>query len=364
MMLKTSRSFLLGLLGITLCTAAFSQQGFEMPPAAVVIANVEMRQLAPSVDVPGTVVSRHDARLASELSAKLEWIAEVGTTIKKGDAVARLEQSTFQLLEMQAQSRVKREQARVQFLISEKKRLDKLSEKNLSARSQLDQTVSDLAVAESDEEIARAQLGLAQIAMHVTSIRAPFDGIVTERLRSVGERLNVADEVIRLVDPKSLEVVARAPLNTVNFISTGVELDLHNEYRRDKATVRTIVPFGNPQSHMFEVRLDVDPEHWTVGESLRLSMPTANVKEVLAVPRDALILRREGASVFKVNADMTVEQVNVITGLGDGSHIEVIGELSAADRVITRGAERLSTGMKVSSNSSSQSNGAANAASR
>ncbi len=100
---------------------------------------------------------------------------------------------------------------------------------------------------------------------------------------------------------------------------------------------------------MFEVRLDVDAEIWTVGESVRLSMPTANVKEVLAVPRDALILRREGASVFKVNDDMTVEQVTVITGLGDGDFIEVIGELHAGDVVVTRGAERLDTGMKVSS---------------
>ncbi|MDH3433422.1 MAG: efflux RND transporter periplasmic adaptor subunit, partial [Gammaproteobacteria bacterium] len=333
----------------------------EMPPAAVLVANAAVREMAPSVDVPGTVVSRYDARLASELSAKLESIAEVGTVVKKGDTVARLEALTFELLEMEAENRVRREQARVQFLRSEKDRLDQLALKNLSAKSQLDRTISDLAVAESDEAIARAQLGLAQIAMHVTEIRAPFDGIVTERLRSIGERLNVADEVIRLVDPNSLEVVARAPLNTVNFIDEGTQLELHNDFHRDQASVRTIVPFGNPQSHMYEVRLDVNPDIWTVGESVRLSMPTAEVKDVLTVPRDALVLRREGASVFKVKADMTVEQVNVITGLGDGEHIEVMGALNAGDRVVTRGAERLSTGMTVSSNRS-QSNGAGNVA--
>jgi multidrug efflux pump subunit AcrA (membrane-fusion protein) len=112
-------------------------------------------------------------------------------------------------------------------------------------------------------------------------------------------------------------------------------------------TVRTIVPFGNPQSHMFEVRLDADPEIWTVGESARLSMPTADAKEVLAVPRDALILRREGASIFKVNPDMTVQQVSVITGLGAGTQIEVFGEIQPGDQVVIRGAERLSDGMAV-----------------
>ena len=338
------RSIVLSTLGLVLSATALAQ---NMPPAVVVIAKAELQQLAPTVDVPGTVVSRFDSRLASELSAKLEWIAEVGTAVKKGDTVARLESPTFELLEMQAQSRVKREQARVSFLQSEKSRLDRLSEKNLSAKSQLDQTIADLAVAESDHAIARAQLGLAQISVYVTKVRAPFDGIVTERLRNIGERLNVADVVVRIVDPKSLEVVARAPLNTVNFINDGAALKLHNDFRQDRGTVRTIVPFGNPQSHMFEVRLNVDPDIWTVGESVRLSMPTSDVRKVLTVPRDALVLRREGASVFKVNADMSVEQVNVITGLGDGANVEVIGELNPGDSVVIRGAERLNTGMQV-----------------
>lgn len=339
------RRLFISISAIALCSSALAQ---DFGPAAVVTARAEMRELAPSVDVPGTVISRYDSRLASELSAKLVWIAEVGTVVKKDETVARLEDFTFKLLEMEAQGRVEGEQARVKFLLSERNRLNKLAANNLSAESQLDQVESDLAVAQSDEKIAQVQLGLSKISMHVTQIRAPFDGIVTERLRNIGERLNISDEVIRVVDPNSLEVVARAPLNTVNFIRNNAVLEIHNDYRRDQASVRTIVPFGNPQSHMFEVRLDVNPEIWTVGESVRLSMPTADIKHVLAVPRDALILRREGASVFKVADDMTVEQVNVITGLGDGNLIEVIGELDAGDTIVIRGAERLNTGMQVS----------------
>ena len=319
----------------------------EFPPAAVVTSEASVRELSPSVDVPGTVTSRFDSRLAAEVEAKLEWIAEVGTRVEKGDVLARLDSDNFSLIEVQAQNQVEREQARVTFLTSEKARLESLAKNNLSARSQLDQTTSNLAVAEADLNIAKAQLGQAKIAMAVTRIRAPFDGMVTERLRNIGERLRTGDEVIRLVDPASLEVVARAPLSTVHFIAEGDVLPLGNDFRDGEAAVRTIVPFGNPQSHMFEVRLDVDAQSWTVGESVRLAMPTANVREVLTVPRDALVLRREGASVFRVLDDSTVEQINVITGLGDGEYIEVIGDVAAGDTVVVRGAERLSTGMKV-----------------
>ena len=331
---------------LTTASAGVAAQGWGEAPS-VVTARASLELLSPSVDVPGTVISRFDSRLAAELSAKLVWIAEVGTEVKKGDTVARLEDLTFKIREMEAQSQVEKEQARVTFLESELKRLEQLSERNLSAKSQYDQTVSDLAMARSDHKIAQAQLGYSQINMHVTQVRAPFDGVVTERLRSIGERMNVADEILRLVDPGSLEVVARAPLNTVNFIKKGDVLPLINDYRGGKAPIRTIVPFGNPQSHMFEVRLDVESSIWTVGESVRLSMPTAAAKEVLAVPRDALVLRREGASLFKMTDDSTVVQVKVIVGLGAGVLIEVFGDIAPGDEVVIRGAEGLSDGALV-----------------
>jgi RND family efflux transporter MFP subunit len=224
----------------TASTSALAQAWGEAPK--VVTARATMQMLSPSVEVPGTVISRYDSRLASELAAKLVWIAEVGTEVNEGETVARLEDLTFKLNEMEAQSLVDREQARVTFLESELGRLKELSERNLSAKSRLDQTVSDLAVARSDHRIAQAQLGYAQIAIHVTEIRAPFNGMVTERLRNIGERLNVADEVLRLVDPNSLEVVSRAPLSTVHFIKKGDVLALGNDYRTDDAPIRTIVP--------------------------------------------------------------------------------------------------------------------------
>jgi RND family efflux transporter MFP subunit len=286
--------------------------------------------------------------VATDLAAKLTWIAEVGTAVTEGDTVARFADITFRLNEMEAASRVEREEARVVFLKSEVNKLASLAERNNAARSQLEETRSDLAVAEADVNIAKAQLGLAKVAMALTELQAPFDGIVTERLRSVGERLNAADEVLRLVNPRAIEIVARAPLNSVNFIANEDRLQLFNDYRSGEGTVRTIVPVGSPQSHMFEVRLNVDPDVWTVGESVRLSMPTATAREVLAVPRDALVLRREGTSVFRINGDGVAEQVSVVAGMGAGELIEVIGDLQAGDRIVVRGAERLAPGMAVS----------------
>jgi len=146
---------LTGAVALVLCAkGALAQQ---MPPPAVVLAEARVTELAPTIDVPGTVVSRNDARLATEVSARITWIADVGTEVAEGEPVARLEDVTFRLNEADAASRVRREEARVRFLASEVARLERLAEKNNTAQSQLEQTVSDLAVAESDLAAARAQ---------------------------------------------------------------------------------------------------------------------------------------------------------------------------------------------------------------
>ena len=108
--------------------ASVFAQGFEQPPAPVVVERALVTYLAPSVVVPGTVVSLNDARLASELDAKLNWIADVGTEVSEGDTVARLEVITFRLYEMEAEKRVEKEKARVTFLRSEKERLQQLAD--------------------------------------------------------------------------------------------------------------------------------------------------------------------------------------------------------------------------------------------
>jgi multidrug efflux pump subunit AcrA (membrane-fusion protein) len=84
-----------------------------------------------------------------------------------------------------------------------------------------------------------------------------------------------------------------------------------------------------------------------VGENVRLSVPTGSPTEVLAVPRDALVLRREGASVFRIGENGTAERVDVVRGAGAGELVAVTGRISPGDRVVVRGAERLRPGQPV-----------------
>lgn len=317
-------------------------------PALVKVAEAVVKDIAPVTRVPGTVVSRNDARLSAEVTGRLTEVADVGTEVRAGEPVARIEDTVLLLRNEELVARVTRAGARLQFLESEERRFSRLAEDNLAAVTQLEQTRSDRDVARGDLEIARAQLGQNADQLSRTSLLAPFDGVVVERLLTPGERVEEGGEVVRLVDQQNLEIIARAPLEYFGYIQRGQMLEFTAGPVSTLGRVRRVVAIGDERTHQFELRIDLPGASFPVGQTVRVAIPTSDSREVLTVPRDALVLRPEGQSIFIVNADNKAQQVPVTIGVGQGADVEVQGDLSPGDRVVVRGNERLQPGQDVS----------------
>ncbi len=337
-------------LSLMLVSAAQAQPGGGpggRPPAMVEVAEVVETSLAPVTWVSGTVVSRSDARLSAEQEGRLLEVLEVGSEVAAGDMLARIDDLSLQLRVAELEAEVVRTEARLNFLQSEYQRQQELSEKQLTSATLLEQTRSEQRVAASELKVAQSRLDQARDDLSRTVLRAPFDGVVVERLVQLGERVSQGTVVIRLKDPNNLEVVARPPLSFMSYVKTGQYLQVDSTRSQGSWPVRTLVSLGNEATHVFELRLDVDAEQFASGETLRVAVPIADSQQVVAVPRDALVLRSDGAAVFVVDADQTVRRISVTTGVGDQYYIGVRGELTPGDKVITRGNERLQPGQTV-----------------
>jgi len=318
-------------------------------PAAIVRVGLASIQLiAPQTIVPGTVVSRSDARLAAEVTGRLVDVLDVGAIVAKGDVVAKIEDTVILLRKQELLAEVERAQARLRYLESEEGRYVKLEKSNLAAATKLEETRSDRDVSRGDLRVANSRLAQVEDQLARTSIRAPFSGIVVERLMMPGERVDIGKNVVRVVDQQHLEVIARAPLEYYTFVRPGQQLDIRTGNIVAKSVVRTVVAVGSENTHQFELRLDIEGNLFPVGQTLRVSVPTSNARDALVVPRDALVLRPGGISVFVVDTEKKAKQVMVTTGIGTGDQIEVSGDLSDGDTVIIRGNERLRPGQSVS----------------
>ena len=344
-LLIISAPVVITLLALAAKPVAAQQAG--MPPALVKVALAESQTLAPMTQVAGTVASRNDARLSAEVEGRLVSVVDVGTAVEKGDPLAKIEDTTLRLRQDELQAEITRAQARLKFLESEERRFSRLTESNLAAANQLEQTRSDRDVARGDLMIARSRLAQNMDMLKRATISAPFNGVVVERLMTPGERVSEGSDVVRLVDHQNLEVIARAPLENYPYVREGLSLELRAGSRISSGVVRTVVAVGDENTHLFEIRLDLAGAPFPVGQTLRVGVPVSEVKEVLAVPRDALVLRPEGITVFIIDANDQAQQVHVTTGIGAGDKIEVFGAISPGDRVVIRGNERLESGQSV-----------------
>ena len=315
-------------------------------PAPVVVSVAAERLLAPVTPYPGTVISRNHARLAAEVEGRLEWVADIGVVVRKGEIVARLDQVLLEQNLLADQAAVNRERARLKYQSAEVNRLSPLVKKHSVPQSQLDEAVSNRAMTEAEIAAGQARVALTRERLARTTLRAPFDGVITERLLQAGEWAESGAAVVRLVDTSSLEVQTWVPVNALKFVHQDSTLTLVGNPSNGVGTVRTIVPVGDNRSRLYEVRLTIDSGRWPVGADVRVAIPSADPRKVLTVPRDALVLRRDGTTVYRIDAEGLAQRISVNTGIAVGEHIEVDG-IQSGDRVVIRGGERLRPGQNV-----------------
>ncbi|MDX1625199.1 MAG: efflux RND transporter periplasmic adaptor subunit [Wenzhouxiangellaceae bacterium] len=342
--LRAATGSFLAAMAILLAAPAAAQFGGPVP---VRVAEAQTTTMSPTMQVAGTVISRADATLSAEVEGRLLEVAEVGTRVEEGDVLARIEDTRLKLEAQELAAEIQRAESRLEFLDAELARYRRLAERNLTAVTQIEQTRADRNVAASELEVARSRLAQVQDRIDRTRVRAPFPGVVVARLVQAGERVSVGADVVRLVDQDRLEVVARAPLAFYRYVAPGDELAIRvAEDWFIPAEVRTAVSVGDESSHVFELRLDVD-ERLPVGQTVRVTIPTASARDVLAVPRDALVLRGDGVAVFVVDEQGKAQRMRVEPGIGSEEWIEVSGPVQAGDRVVVRGNERLRAGQDV-----------------
>lgn len=342
----------------SLAAGAAWGQGQPSPPAPVTVTRVTEGSLGATVTATGTVVSRNDARLAAEVTGRLDWVAEPGARVTKGAPLARVDTRILELQLREDEAQLARLGANVELLETQLARLKALPA-GIASQSQIDEAAARHAMATHELAQAAAARDRTRHTIERAVIRAPFPGHVVERIRQLGEFVAAGTEVLRLTDTGHVEVVARAPVADAGHLAAGQAVTVRAIARQVNSRIRAIVPVGDERSRMLEVRVALAGAEWPIGSAVRVELPAAESSAGLVVPRDAVIVRADGAHVFRVGKDNVVERVAVRLGNGDSERVEVQGGLVAGDRIVVRGGERLRAGQKVTITTSTPSTAAA-----
>ena len=318
-----------------------------VPVGAVAAERAAIRAV---LHVSGVVVPAEGGEflvLAPEPTRLIDVTKMPGDAVKSGDVLALFDLPSAALSVSRLAAEVAAAQAQVENARINHERIRGFVERGLVPRRDLEIADRDLASAQDTLDRARTAHAAAQAGVTRATIRAPFDGIVATRSRNPGDMiLSTTDPVMRIVDPRRLEVVASIPREDQSRVVTGATArvaaagtDLVRLTVAGRATSASgeAVPFrlvfAGP--HMLAVdmtvQLDIDAEART---------------DTVLVPAEAVI-RDNGESVLFVAAGSHAERRVVKTGIEEAARIEISDGVRAGELVITRGHVGLTDGAPI-----------------
>jgi RND family efflux transporter MFP subunit len=325
-----------------------AQVAASRPPAApVVVAQATRMTIAPHTLLPGTVISTRDAVISSEATGKVLAVALVGAIVTKGEQLAQIDPENAKQLVAQRKAALARLRSLFQYHKDYFARVNLEDNKLGIPEIGVAELRSNMETAKADMQSAEVALQSAELNLERTSITAPFSGRVVSQSIQLGEYAQIGSSIVRLVDTDNLEISARVPAALVQSIEKGRMLDVSGMGKTLRAPMRALVPVGDTISRTMELRVSLTQSGLLVGSAVRVSLPSATPKDVVAIPRDAVVLRTNAQYVFVVNQEGVASRRNIELGFAQGDMIEAIGQVEAGDTLVIRGGERLRDGQNV-----------------
>jgi membrane fusion protein, multidrug efflux system len=186
------------------------------------LVTVSESPLASGPLITGSVEAERRADLRAEVPAVvLEVLKENGEPVRRGDLLVRLDQTAIRdaLTSAEASARaagLAYEQAERQY-----QRISKLRQENLVSAQQLEDAAIQRNSAQSEAEAARSQVVAARQQLERTEVRAPFDGLVSNRKVSAGDTASVGKELMQVMDPASMRFDGRVSADSIGEVAAG-----------------------------------------------------------------------------------------------------------------------------------------------
>jgi RND family efflux transporter MFP subunit len=199
---------------------------------------------------------------------------------------------------------------------------------------------------------ARARLSLARKALADTSVRAPFDGVIGERLVSVGDYVVRGTKVAHVMRVSSLRVELTVPEQYISTVAAGrpvaFEVDAYPG-RTFTGRVRYVSPALKAETRALVVEALVPNESRLLkpGFYATARIEQASPSPALVVPASAVRAGAGASRVFVVAGARVEERVIALGDAVDGDRMEVTGGLKAGERVTTSNVAQLTDGARI-----------------
>jgi len=336
-------------------SAARAEHSEAIRPVRVL--KIDALAAARSIEFAGEVRPRYDTRLAFRVGGKMiERMVEVGSTVRPGQPVARLDPHDLELAAASAKTQIAQLEAERRFAAGDLRRYRELRDRNFISQAELDRRQSTYDSIDARLEAARAQSRQAANQAGYAVLAADSAGVITAIEAEAGQVVAAGQTIARLARSGEVEVVVAVPETRFDaFRRAGAFTVTLNAFpgRTWKGRLRELSPAADPVTRTYLAKVTVlEPgSDLELGMSARVSAEVSAAERRFELPVSALYGKGEAMQVWLVESVKdgvgTVRLQPVKTRGLAGDHVLVDSGLSPGDVVVVAGAQLLRAGQRV-----------------
>jgi membrane fusion protein, multidrug efflux system len=325
---------------IIACSEPPSQQNNSGPfPVNAVIARAERGPIQESLFLVGNLASKESIEIRSEIEAEVTFIGfEEGADVAKGQLLFRLDAHKLEAQVAEAKARydmAKNDDERGKLL---------LAKKTISVQ-QYDQF-------RFEKDAAMASLQLSKVRMTDALITAPFAGRMDERKVSLGQFVNIAEQLSALIQTNPLEVQFNVPERYLGRLQMGQQIVITSvAYQGEdfKGEVFFISPQLDELNRTVLMKANIDNSDGRLkpGMFANLELVFRIIDDAIIIPEQAIAYQGDQASVVVMNAEDKAEYRHISVGTRISGLAEIQQGLEVGERIVVEGFQKMAPGSAI-----------------
>jgi membrane fusion protein, multidrug efflux system len=267
------------------------------------------KTLAAGPTITGSILPEKRADLRAEVSAiVIAVLKESGDPVRRGQLLVQLDDTSIRDTLSSAQTAALAASQAFDQAQRQYERLVKLNADGLVSVQQLEDVEVRRNAAQSDREAARSRLVAAQQQQQRTLVRAPFDGIVSDRRVSAGDTAQVGKELLKVIDPASLRFEGFVSADSIGDVQPGQQVSFRVYGFEGKAftgTITRVNPAANEMTRQVEVLVGFSSGQQQPGVAGLYAEGRVETRqsEGLSVPANVIVRDGDNAFAWRLSGD-------------------------------------------------------------
>lgn len=320
----------------------------------------EMARLAPVVkqlEISGTVSTPQASQISTSVEGLVsEIFYDSGATVKQGDLLLKLDSELEEAAFQQAKAQTEQAEAEVADARRRLKIAQTLAAREYGPKNEAEAREAEVAIDLAALEAAKAEQARRAAVLERHELRAPFDGVISERMAEVGQWVVPGSAAFELVAMDKFRIDLPVPQDYFAQLRKGTDVSLRFDALPGEtvpAEIGALIPVSDPDARTFTLRVLPLRKNLpiTPGMSARVELRLDTGQEDVVVSRDALIRYPDGRVTVWVleeeEGETKVNERNVEIGLAFDDLVQIRSGLKAGERVVVRGNESLRDGQSV-----------------